>query len=193
MPLEIACIVEGHGEVQAVPELIRRIARELGKYPKVYPPIRASRDRLINDKLGEYVDTARALGDDVGTLLIFDADDDPACRLGPGCLALLRELAPHRRSGAVLAVKEIENWFIAGIRGVWGKRGIPAGLQPPANVESIRGAKEWLSRNMDSGFTYRATRDQTAFAVLFDMEEARRLAPSFDKCWREVESLSSGT
>jgi hypothetical protein len=192
MPLEIACIVEGHGEVQAVPELIRRIARELGKYPKIHPPIRASRDRLTNDKLGEYVDTAQALGGDVGTLLLFDADDDPACSLGPGCLALLRKLAPHRQSGMVLAVNEFENWFIAGVTGLWGKRGIPDGLRPPADVESIRDAKGWLSRNMESGFKYRAPRDQAAFAALFDMQEARRLAPSFDKCWREVEGLLSG-
>jgi hypothetical protein len=102
------------------------------------------------------------------------------------------KLAPHRQSGTVLAVKEFENWFIAGITGLWGKRGIPVGLQPPANVESIRGAKQWLSRNMDSGFRYRPTRDQAAFATLFDMQEARRLAPSFDKCWREVESLLPG-
>jgi hypothetical protein len=88
-------------------------------------------------------------------------------------------------------VREFENWFIAGIEGLWGKRGIPDGLRPPANLESIRGAKEWISRNMAGGRRYHEPRDQPAFAELFDMERARMLSPSFDKLWREIEKLLS--
>jgi hypothetical protein len=146
----------------------------------------------MNDDLATYLDIALANGADVLPLLVFDADDDPACELGPDCLARMRRLAPHRPSAAVLAVKEFENWFIAGITGLWGKRGIPVGPQPPDDIESIRDAKGWLSRNMEPGSRYKETSDQAAFAALFDMEEARRLAPSFDKCWREVESLLPG-
>jgi hypothetical protein len=189
---DIVCIVEGDGEVQAAPVLVRRIADALGQHLQKVHGVRGIRSSLATDKLAKQVGIALANSADARLLLLFDADDDAACKLGPDCLARMRRLAPHRQSGAVLAVKEFENWFIAGVKGLWGRRGIPAGLQPPANVESIRGAKEWLSRNMDSGFTYRPTRDQAAFAALFDMQEARRLAPSFDKCWREVKGLLSG-
>ncbi len=43
---------------------------------------------------------------------------------------------------------------------------------------------------MPAGRTYRETLDQPAMTSLFDLDEARS-APSFDKLWRDVESLLS--
>ena len=54
-------------------------------------------------------------------------------------------------------------------------------------AESIRGAKEWLSRRMQ--VSYRPVADQPALTARFDMALARRRAPSFDKMWRAVRAL----
>ena len=54
--------------------------------------------------------------------------------------------------------------------------------------ESIRGAKEWLSRHMERGRCYSEPVDQPKFAARFDLEAARAL-PSFSKFCRDVRGL----
>lgn len=53
MIIRIGCIVEGHGDVEAVPILVRRLARELDPDLAVETPrpIRVPKDRLL--KTGE--------------------------------------------------------------------------------------------------------------------------------------------
>jgi hypothetical protein len=46
----------------------------------------------------------------------------------------------------VLANKEFEAWFLAGASSLAGHHGFPADLAPPPEPESIRGAKEWLTK-----------------------------------------------
>ena len=62
--------------------------------------------------------------------------------------------------------------------------GAPQDLEPPAQPEAIRGAKEWLNQRMRTG-AYSANLDQASLTAVFDLEPARRV-PSFDKCYREV-------
>jgi predicted GTPase len=50
----------------------------------------------------------------------------------------------------------------------------------PDDPESIRGAKEWLTRHMERGRSYSETLDQPSFAARFDLQAARAL-PSFSK------------
>jgi hypothetical protein len=71
-----------------------------------------------------------------------------------------------------------------------GRRGLPADLDPPPYPEGIKGAKEWLTRQMPARRTYSETRDQASFTAQFDLTLARR-ASSFDKCYREVARLLS--
>jgi len=59
--LQVAPIVEGHGEVHAVPELIRRIAAHSapGTPLQVLPAIRVSRNRVVKPNVLErYVELA---------------------------------------------------------------------------------------------------------------------------------------
>ncbi|MFF4120597.1 hypothetical protein ACFY0P_45210 [Streptomyces sp. NPDC001714] len=67
-----------------------------------------------------------------------------------------------------------------------------AGLPPPPRPESIRRAKEWLSRRMPPGATHQETAHQPSFAVQFDLDAARAAAPSFDKLCRHVRFLVTG-
>jgi hypothetical protein len=57
--VQIACVVEGHGERQAVPELVRRIAHDHQVVAHVAPPIRIPRSRLVKaDELARAVTLA---------------------------------------------------------------------------------------------------------------------------------------
>jgi hypothetical protein len=130
------------------------------------------------------------VGDAGAILALLDADDDPACVLGPELLARAQTARPDRRVGVVLAVREYEAWFLASAASLRGRRGLPLDLVPPPSVEAIRDTKGWLGARMPRG--YSPTADQPALTDLFDLDLAAS-APSFAKLTREVGRLLAPT
>ena len=192
--VRIAAIVEGYGECEAVPILIRRIARGIdpGFVPKVLPPLRVPASRLMKEgEMKRSVElAARKLRGQGGIIVVLDCDWDDGCPAIDGP-ALLRRAVHVRRDlpiAVILAKREFEAWFLASAESIQGIHGLPNNLESPAGPEDIRGAKEWLSDKMTPGRSYAETTDQPAFAAIFDMSKARR-ADSFDKCYREVEKM----
>ena len=192
MTVKIGCIVEGHGEVEAVPILIRRVAaRHYPELTTVIPtPIRIPRNKVF--KVGEL---ERAVGLAVRNIkqqgaifIILDSDDDCPAQLGPSLLHRISQIFHNMPIAVVLAKHEFEAWFLAAAESLRGQRGLQNDIIPPNDPETIRGAKEWLRQRMESGRTYREKRDQPAFAALFDIEQARQ-ADSFDKCYRDIVRL----
>jgi len=192
--VHIAPIVEGHGEVQAVPMLIRRIAAEVDPEltAAVEPPIRVPANRLR--KPGELERTvelaARKLGGTGGILILIDCDWDHGCPKwdGPALLRRAQSVRPDMPVSLVLAYREYEAWFIAAAESIRGRRGLVETLEVVADPEGIRGAKEWLSSRMPRNRPYSETTDQPALTQWFDIQAARR-ANSFDKCYREIVGL----
>lgn len=188
---KIVAIVEGDGEVKAVPALIRRIHGELspGTPLDIGRPVRVRRNRVLKDgELERYLDLAANLaGADGGILVLLDANGDCPADLGPRILQRARTARLDRRVEVILANREYESWFIAAIDSLKGKRNVSAAAAVPQDPESIRGAKEWLGDRMDG--TYSPTADQTALTALFDMALARRRSRSFDRMWRAVRAL----
>lgn len=97
--------------------------------------------------------------------------------------------AYHKRVAVVIAKSEFEGWFLAAAASLRGRRELPLDLEPPAQPEEVRGAKEWLSRHMEGSTTYSETIDQPAMAAFIDLDAARSNSPSFDNCWREIAGL----
>jgi hypothetical protein len=89
----------------------------------------------------------------------------------------------------VLPKREFEGWFLAAAASLGGRCGLPDDLVAPENPEAIRDAKGWLTQRRTDGLSYQPTVDQASLGSVFDMEEARKGAPSFDKFRREVEKL----
>jgi hypothetical protein len=184
MPAHIIPIVEGHGEVEAVPILIRRIAHSLGIFDtKVGKPIRCPRDKVVKEgELERALELAAKKVQGSGQILVLiDAGPDCPAELGPRLEARARRARGDIPSAVVLAKKEFEAWFLASLGS------LKPDATPPADVENIQGAKERLSSLI--GLPYSETADQPAFTAQFDMNSARVNSPSFDKCWRAVESL----
>lgn len=104
MTVQIRCIVEGHGEMEAVPILIRRIAESL--YPELPidtpPPIRMPRSKIVKE--GELERTvelaARKIRGQGAIFVIIDSDDDCPAHLGPE----LRRRALHAHENLPIAV-----------------------------------------------------------------------------------------
>ena len=59
--------------------------------------------------------------------------------------------------------------------------------------ETVRGCKEWISRQLPRGQGYSECSDQTALTALFDMTLAYDNSRSFEKCWREIKTLLQAT
>lgn len=185
-------MVEGHGEEQAVPELVRRIGLSLEPpvFPDVPRPIRTPKDRL--KRPGELERAVRLAAEKAGpvgaVLVLVDADEDCPAQLGPELLGRAMQQLSERPVGVVVARCEYENWFLAAARSLAGRRDLADGLAPPGDPEGIRGAKEWLGDHMKASRRYSEVLDQPALTAMFSLDEARS-SDSFDKCFREVARL----
>lgn len=195
MRIRLGCIVEGHGEVEAVPVVVRRIAERESPLDVVQipAPIRISKDRLV--KAGELERAvelaARLAGQPGAVLVVLDSDDDCPAEQGPALLARAVETRNDRPIAVVLAKREFEGWLLAAAESLRGQRGLPDDLQPPADPEAIRGAKEWLTSRMTAGRAYSPTLDQPALSAGFDLDLARTRSESFDKFYRDTVALIS--
>ena len=187
----IVVIVEGDGEVEAVPVLIRRIGLEVSPLvpPDVSRPIRVPRQRIVKEgELERYVRLAAArAGDDGRIVVLLDANGDCPAELASDILQRARAARSDLRIEVVLAKREYEAWFVSAIESIAGFRGIHPDVSAPQDPESIGGAKEWLQDRMRG--SYRPTADQAALTARFDMALARERCPSFDKMWRATASV----
>lgn len=190
--LSIIPIVEGHGEVFAVPALLRRLRDRYAPEVsiEVLPPIRRSRDRLL--LTGELEKDVELAAEKVGPsgiiLVILDTEGDCPAELGPQVLTRAVSTRPDRTIRVVLAHREYEAWFLAAADSLRGKRGLRRDIIAPENPEGVQGAKEWLRHRMSGSRTYSETADQVALTSVFDLDSARR-APSFDRFCRLFQDL----
>ena len=185
----IVAIVEGHGEVDAVPVLIRRIAEATAPGVAVeVQTIRVGKQRLLKaHELERTVElAARQCGAEGSILVLLDADTDCPRDLAPRIQERARSARSDRSIRVVIARAEYEAWFLAAAGSIAGHRGIQLGLEPPDDAESVRDAKGWISQNMTGDRSYREVLDQPALSAVFDLNAARQRSPSFDKMWREV-------
>ncbi|SDI30498.1 protein of unknown function [Sinosporangium album] len=195
-PVVIASIVEGEGEVTALPVLLRRIATELSVWNLALPrPHRVTRSKLLAPGGVEnaVLQVSYQVGNVGGVLILIDSDDDCPAELGPTLLERGRSVRADREISVVLAHREFEAWFLAAAASLGGCRGLADPLERPSDPEAIRGAKEWLSARKTDGTSYKPTVDQAGLAAAFDLPAARKSAPSFDKSWRDVERLLVGS
>lgn len=182
---KVASIVEGDGEVVALPVLLRRLAdwRGPADYVDVLTPIRVYKDRFLNrpTEFSRHLQLAAAKCGDVGWILIlFDADDDCPAEKGATVLAQAKAIIPHRRIAVVFANREYETWFIAAAESLNGCRGFQCDAQHVrADPEVPRNAKGWVRDHMPAG--YGETTDQPAFSQRFDMDLAHKRSRSFRK------------
>lgn len=186
--MNLGLLVEGHGEVEAAPSLVRRIADWLALPCAVRSVHREPRTTLLKDGGLERAVTllGHKVGPDGAILVLLDSDDDLPCKLGPALLTRAQRARPDRRIGVVLAEREYEAWFLAAAVSLRGRRGLPDDLEPPPELAALRDAKGWLNHRMPRG--YSPTLDQPALTAVLDLEQARTTG-SFDKLIRELTKL----
>jgi len=192
MPPRITCIVEGHGEVEALPILIRRFTEKVDPTLPIHvgKPLRVPKSKLLRgDEFERTIELAgRFAGAEGGIFVLIDSDDDCPKEWGPRLLERAHRKRSNQPISVVLAKQEFEAWFLASAESLRGKRGLADDLAAPGDPEAIRGAKEWLSAQKRDGSRYSETVDQPALAKIFDLEAAKKAA-SFEKFHREILKL----
>lgn len=185
----VASIVEGDGEVGALPVLLRRIGEWLTPqvYTEILPPIRVRRDRFLNkdDEFRRFLLLAAAKCGERGFILIvLDSDDDCPATKCQWIIDQARQIVPHRRVSAIFANREYEAWFIAAAMSLTGKRGFSCEADELIEAESRRNAKGWIREHMASG-TYDEITDQPAFSASIELRTAHERSRSFRKLCKE--------
>ena len=191
--MNIQPIVEGHGEVAAIPVLLRRLRDETQDFSlDVNAPIRRRRSELVREsELRRSIQLARLQPDLGAILILFDSDDD--CPK-----TLVRDLQEWASSEAtpvpclvVMAHREYEAWFLAAIESLRGVRGIRQDAVSHPEPESPRDAKGRLEERMLPNRSYSETADQAALTAKFDMPTAHRRCRSFRKLVKSFGTLAN--
>jgi hypothetical protein len=176
-------IVEGQGEVDAVPLLLRRLVNEAQTSGvEVGRPHRRRRTQLVKkDSLQSAVAFAALRDDCAAILVLFDADDDCPRELAPTLEQWAEEAARGKPCAVVMANREYEAWFLASIEALRGTAAIlPDAISHP-DPEAPRDAKGELERRMPHAASYSPTVDQVRLTAHLDLEIAYRRCRSFRK------------
>lgn len=187
--IRIASIVEGDGEVDALPVLLRRFSEWKPPHDAVatLTPIRVRRDRFLNKEeefRKQLLLAAAKCGDDGWILVVLDADDDCPAELGQRVYEKAQRYVSHRKLSVVVANREFEAWFIAAAQSINGQRGFSVSDDEDLAAEVPRNAKKWMQQHMAGG-TYREVLDQPAFAARLDLQQAFDNSRSFRKLCKE--------
>lgn len=173
--VRVTSVVEGYGEVAALPLLIRRIAEDHGQYPLVDKPHRINRADFTSDKLKRAYRLQRLrAGVDGVVVLLCDADDADPTELRSHLLGVSTDDGPLV---AAVAVREYESWFLAGIASLRGQSGVRSDAVFDGDAEGPRNAKKPLEAAMTE--SYKETLHQAAFSSQVDLQEVRGKSPSF--------------
>ena len=199
MPNRIVPIVEGHGEIEAAPLLIRRVLQErFNEYGFQVSRVKRLKRHRIQSDLPKMLHLAALDAIDGAIIVLVDADRCCAQELAAEMSQIAEEQNLYCPVAIVCPNAEFEAWFIASIDTM---RGEPIGRREaivessancPANVEDIRDAKGWLSEHMLGNMVYKPTQDQAPLAAMIDIELASNRSRSFKRLCHAVEEVVVG-
>jgi hypothetical protein len=192
-PPVIAPIVEGHGEVYAVREIVTRIGLELlsGTWIDVAQPFRLDSGKMRKpDELAKAIRIAAARVQGPGGVLVLRDGDDADVDCPVQLAAMLRPGQNVVPVGVeiVVAYQEYESWFLAAADSLRAHPDVRDDAVAPANPEGRRGAKRELEKLMLE--SYKETRHQPKFSALIDLKMASKNSRSFRRMVHAVETLA---
>lgn len=187
----VAPIVEGHGEVTAVRELITRIAAEFnGAYAEVAQPFRLDSGKMRKpDELGKAIRfQAARVSDRGGVLVLRDGDDsDITCPVQLAGMLVPDQGLVTVPVEIVIARHEYEAWFLAAAESLRGHPAVKDDAVFPGDPEAKRGAKSQLEGLMQE--SYKETLHQAKFSGVMDLRVAAARSRSFRRMVHAVELL----
>ncbi len=187
--MRIQPIVEGQGDVAAVPVLLRRLLEVADAWDvEVANPIRQPRNRLAT-RLGlrKALDLARKLSGHCPVIVVMDSDDDCPARLGPTLVQWAKEDAADLTCVVVLPHREYEAWLLAGTSFPRDVTDVRSDASLHLAPERPRDAKRALTKRMES--RYLATVHQARMTSQLDLGLAFGRSRSFQKLVNDIGTL----
>ena len=178
----LVCVVEGKGEVQAMPNLCARILVSLSAHQWFVEkdPIRRPRSQLVDERVksprrpcrkdGVHKALEMAAARHADAILVTcDADDDCPGVWADSVAATQERSTP---TAAVMAVREFEAWLL------WGYSDTELAKIKASDPDLIRNAKGKLEKLVAG---YEPTTHQLALTRNIDIQRLRARSRSFDK------------
>ena len=195
-------LVEGHGEKDAAPVLVKRLAKELGLPARSWDAIRFKQIRTVGDA-EQASAVLRRQADCDCALVLQDEDDGCPAESGPRIAGWLRTAQLPFPCAVVLAHREYEVFFLPCLPLMAGqplrdernveRPGLVEGAQFVGDPESLRGVKEWLSRQFGECRSYKPTLDQVVLTRMIDFPTLRESGlPCFATLENALRFLASG-
>lgn len=185
-------LVEGHGEVKAVPTLLKLLLTEQGNHTWYVDHRRLKRVRglsYLRKSLTNFLGYLR-IDDPDAVLILLDLDDGCPVEEARSLSAEIVKAQLPFPVAVVFALREYEAWFLSSLPTVAGSTQLlPTDLEYDGDPEARRGCKGWLSRQMPSGMIYKETQHQEEFTRFIDPECARANSRSFRRLCSAVEQL----
>jgi hypothetical protein len=176
--MKIQSLVEGHGEVKALPVLLRRLLDASGVYDfAVDKPVLATRPDLTREiSLRHLIRRSLTQRECSGILVLFDGDDDCPKELAPKIQSWAQDEAGDVPCLVIIAHREYEAWLFSVLDpSLW-----------PEDPESIRDAKRPLGRN------YTPTSQQARLTAKMDLAATYQRCRSFRRLVRAFGLLAEG-
>jgi hypothetical protein len=194
-------LVEGHGELGAVDNLLSRLSADLG-LPRAWAPAIRWKNLHLQAGVERGASLIRSKAQAEALLVLRDEDDDCPAEKGPAMANWLHGLRLPFPSAAVLFRPEYEVLFLPCLDHMAGKAlgtGVAArpGLRPGTRWEgaweSRRGIKEWLSAHFPPNRSYKPTLDQLPLTRMIDFAALREAnLPCFGTLERALSFLGEG-
>lgn len=194
-------LVEGHGEKDAVPNLLNRLWRDLELPSLIWADPICYQNLHLERGVRQSCERVRRKRDASALLLIRDEDDRCPRDEGPRTAQWIRALDLPFPTAVVLMHREYEALFLPCVHLMAGKplqdsRGtIRPGLMPgtrfEGDPESKRGVKEWLSAHFPAGRSYKPTLDQLPMTRMIEFSALREARlPCFGTLERALKFLA---
>ena len=190
--MKIYSIVEGYGEVSALPVLLRRLLHDHAQCYGIQPgsPVRRKEHEFRREAtVRKAVRLALMQPECAAVLLLFDGEDECPVELGAQVRAWAQAEAGNIPCEVVVAYREYETWFLAALESLRGQCRIAGDAEAPANAEVSRDAKGALESFMPRGASYAPTIHQQKLSATFDLSLAHRRNRSFRKLTKAVGEL----
>lgn len=192
--------MEGPGDVQAAPELLRKILYEhLACYDIGVAKPKKAGGRSSLDKPGgieRFIEYAADTPNCGAIIVLVDTDNNCARELAKQLCDRCKTVGVSVPIAVVCAVREYEVWFLASlnsIRGhpIRGRLALDQDVMYAGNLEALAGVKEWITQQMPPGRAYRETADQVSMTSLIDVSLAHTNSRSFRRLCHAVEELQA--
>lgn len=179
----VSCIVEGDGEIEALPVLLRRIRdwKTPDAQVQIQRPVRLPRGKILKcerDLERHLILAAEKCLQNGWILIVFDSDNACPKELAERIRTFASTVVAHRRVSVVIPHCEFEAWFIAAYNRT------EATSANNVDPERIRDAKGWVAQHTLGG-AYREVLDQPKLSAKMDLETALVHSRSFRKLCKD--------